>query len=77
MERLIPARRDRHVAVDLLAIETLADAARGAGAITAMVAAGELTPSEGSTLAGIVEIQRRALEGEDLERRITALEANR
>ena len=38
------------------------------------VAAGDLTPGEGGALAGLVETYRRALETEDLERRVTLLE---
>ena len=54
---------------------TLADAARAAaGQITSMVAQGKLTPSEGQALAAIIENYRRALETDELERRVAALE---
>ena len=75
LERLVPLRRERTVEIDLPPIRTARDAAPAAGRITAMVGAGQLTPSEGQMLAGIVETQRRALETADLERRIAALEA--
>ena len=75
LERLVPLRRERTVEIDLPPIWTARDAAPAAGRITAMVGAGQLTPSEGQMLAGIVETQRRALETADLERRIAALEA--
>jgi len=37
-------------------------------------ASGELLPGEAATLAGIVETRRKALETEELERRVAALE---
>ena len=75
LERLVPLRRERTVEIDLPPIRTAHDAATAAGRITAMVGDGQLTPSEGQMLAGIVETQRRALDAADLERRIAALEA--
>jgi hypothetical protein len=38
------------------------------------VAAGDLTPDEGSAVANVIEIKRRTLETEALEKRIAALE---
>ena len=38
---------------------------------------GDLTPDEASTIAGVLDQNRRALETEDLERRIAALETRR
>lgn len=42
--------------------------------IVPAVAAGELLPAEAATVAGIVEARRKALETQELERRIAALE---
>jgi hypothetical protein len=39
------------------------------------VAAGELTPDEAQAVAGVVEVQRRAIETAELAERIAALEA--
>ena len=44
------------------------------GAILAGVASGDLTPGEGSAIAGLVEGYRKALETAELEVRIAALE---
>jgi hypothetical protein len=38
------------------------------------VAAGDILPGEGATLAGIVEARRKAVETQELEARISALE---
>jgi hypothetical protein len=45
-----------------------------AGAVLEAVAAGELTPTEGAHLMGLVEAYRRALETTELEARVAALE---
>jgi len=38
------------------------------------VATGELSPEEGAAVAAILEVQRRAVETVELERRLAALE---
>jgi hypothetical protein len=74
LERILPVRKDRPIRVELPHIDSLADASVAAGSITVMVADGQLTPTEGQSLAGIVEVQRRALESDELERRVARLE---
>ncbi len=74
LERILPVRKDRPIRIELPNIDTLADASSAAGSITVMVANGHLTPTEGQALAGIVEVQRRALESDELERRVARLE---
>lgn len=73
--RLLPPRRDLHVEVDIPPIVTAADALRTMGVVTAMVGEGRLTPTEGYKLATIIDLQRRAIETCELERRIQILEA--
>jgi hypothetical protein len=70
--RAAAARAHRRVEIGHL--ETARDAVLAASRVTELVAAGELTPSEGRALSIIVEIQRRAIETADLERRILLLE---
>jgi hypothetical protein len=41
------------------------------------VGGGELLPGEGQILTGIIETRRKAIETEELERRIAALEAKK
>ncbi len=50
------------------------DAAKGAAAVLAAVAAGEITPSEGAHVMALVETYRRTLETCELEARMVALE---
>jgi len=74
LDRLAPPARERPVSIDLPATDTAEGISAASQAVIQAVAAGELTPGEGATLAGIVEARRRALETQELEQRIAALE---
>jgi len=74
LRRLWPERKGRPVLLDLPAIETASDIAAALGSVTGAVAAGALSPDEGAALASILEVQRRAVETVELERRLVALE---
>ena len=76
LERLCPSRKDRHIIARVPPIKTPADVVKAAAAVLRVVVTGEITPSEGQALAGLIETQRRTLETEDHERRLAALEAN-
>jgi hypothetical protein len=75
LERLAPPRKDAPVRFDLPPMDGAANAAAAMGAILASVANGDLTPGEGSAIAGLVEGYRKALETTELEARLRALEA--
>ena len=74
LERIAPAKKDAPVQVDLPPMKSAADAARAAGAVLDAVALGDLTPTEGSHVMGLVEGFRRTLETTELEARVVALE---
>jgi hypothetical protein len=74
LERIAPPRRDAPVQFDLPSMESARDAALAAAAVLKAVAAGELTPTEGAHLMGLVETYRRTLETSELESRVAALE---
>ena len=73
-DRIVPPRKDRHIAFALPAMNTPADAAKGLSAIVAAIANGDLTPSEASELTRLVEGFARVLETVDHEERLKALE---
>ncbi|TSA06540.1 MAG: hypothetical protein D4R73_11105 [Deltaproteobacteria bacterium] len=75
LERLVPPRKDGPISIKLPAMRAPGDAVKVSGAIIRAVARGNLTPSEGEALARMVETHRRTLELEEIERRLTALEA--
>ncbi len=67
LERIIPPRRDAPVIFALPAMQSAAE--------LAAVALGDLTPTEGAHVMGLIEAYRRTLETTELEARMVALEA--
>lgn len=55
-------------------MESATDAAQAAQAVLSAVAGGEVTPSEGAAVMGLIETYRKTLETTELEARIEALE---
>jgi len=76
LERIAPPRKDSPVEFDLPRMEAARDAATAAGAVLDAVAGGELTPTEGAHIMGLIEAFRRTLETTELEARVAALEDN-
>ncbi len=70
-----PPRRERSVRFALPILRSPADAAGAMAAITAGVAAGDLTPAEASELAKLVEAYVKALEAGEFDLRLRAVEA--
>ena len=77
LERIAPPRKDAPVTFALPQMTTAADAAKGAAAVLAAVATGDLTPTEGAHVMGLIETYRRTLETTELEARLAALEGAR
>ncbi|HOI96703.1 MAG TPA: DUF5681 domain-containing protein [Syntrophobacter fumaroxidans] len=71
LDRLVPPRKDAPIRLTLPG----GDLSKVTGAILKAVAAGNLTPSEGTAIAGVVEAHRKAVETVELEERIRVLEA--
>ena len=74
LERIAPPRRDAPVTFALPPMTTARDAATAAGAVLGAVADGDLTPTEGAHVMGLIETYRRTLETTELEARLAALE---
>jgi hypothetical protein len=74
LERIAPPRKDAPVTFALPPMQSAQDAARAAAAVLAAVADGDLTPTEGAHIMGLVETYRRTLETSELESRLVALE---
>ena len=74
LERILPARRDRPMRFEAGPLQSTGDLAALSCRLLEAVAAGEITPEEAKAVGGIVETARRAIETEELERRIAALE---
>lgn len=74
LDRVSPVPKDKPVTLDMPVMESAADIPAAMASVLAAVAAGELTPSEATALAGLVETHRRAIETAELSERITKLE---
>lgn len=76
LDKLIPSAKERRIE-----LPAFPDTATAAGVSQAQqhlleaVAAGDITPGEANTLSGIVEARRKAIETQELEARIAALES--
>jgi hypothetical protein len=75
VSRLIPIKRERTISLDLPPLESSQDSLKAIGSVLGAVAAGEITPGEGTAVARLLEVQRAAFEIVELENRLDALEA--
>ena len=74
LDRLVPPARERPVSIKLPDTSTAEGVAQAQLAILEAVSNGTLLPGEAATLSGILEARRKAIETEELEARIAALE---
>jgi len=74
LERLAPARKERHMVLELPAPETAQGISAGFAKVVEALTQGELTPTETKCAAELLEAARRALETTDLARRIEEIE---
>jgi Family of unknown function (DUF5681) len=74
LERIIPARKDRPVRIDLPRLESASDATAALAMVAAKVAEGEITPDEGTAVNAVIGGFIRAHEVTTLEARLQALE---
>jgi Family of unknown function (DUF5681) len=74
LERVIAPRRGRPVQLDLPPITKVADITDTMAALTAAVAAGDITPGEAVEVAKVVDLYVRAIEAVDFDRRLKMLE---
>nr|WP_294538737.1 DUF5681 domain-containing protein [uncultured Rhodoblastus sp.] len=77
IDRIAPLRRGRPVRLDLPPVESASDVATATAALVAAMGAGEVTPDEAMTIASVFELRRRALESEEFEQRLLALEGQK
>jgi hypothetical protein len=74
LERIVPTRKDSPVTFAFPLMQSAADATKAAGAVLDAVAVGDLTPTEGAHIMGLVETFRRTLETVEIETRLVELE---
>jgi Family of unknown function (DUF5681) len=74
LDRISPVRRGRPVYLELPSAKTAFDVSAAMTALTMAMARGDITPDEAATVAAVFEVRRKALETEELELRLQALE---
>ena len=77
LDRIIPPRKDRPIALKMPLIEGTTGLEAASSAVLGAVAIGEITPSEGQALSTILESHRKVLELADIDRRLQVLEQER
>ena len=77
LARTWPRGRGRAVEIDLPTVETAGGIIKAHAALVALMAAGQVTPEEASSVSNVLDNQRKALETYDHELRIQTLEAER
>ncbi len=74
LERLLPPAKGRPVRLNLPDIKTVEDVLRAFSAMLKAMSDAHITPDEASTVAGVLDQNRRALETVEIEERIASLE---
>jgi len=74
LERIAPPRRDSTIQIEIPTITNAADSTFAISAVLDAVAKGEITPSEGSEITKLVACYVKALEANEFEARLKALE---
>jgi hypothetical protein len=74
MDRLVPVRKGRPVRFDVPDAMDAAGVAEAFKRLMEAIGSGEITPEEASTIAGVLELRRKAIETVEIEARIKALE---
>jgi len=74
LDKLLPNRRERSITLKLPRVKGAQGLPQALETVMQAVAQGEITPSEGQALTGMLEAFRKGLEFTDIEARLTALE---
>ena len=77
LDRLAPPRKDAPVCFELPVIKSVADAVEASSALLSAVAAGDVTPDEGSRIMALLTSHKVLVETGEFERRLEVLEAAR
>lgn len=74
LERILPARKDSPITLELPAISNSSNVVELMQAVLDAVSNGEITPLEANALAGVVEQWRKTYESKELADRLALLE---
>ncbi len=74
LERILPPRKGRPITFTLPKMTNTGDLRATALAILGAVSEGDISPEEGATISPLIEAARKAVETDELARRLEALE---
>jgi hypothetical protein len=74
LDRAVPVRRDHRLEIGPLPMTTAADVDRASEIVTQKVARGQISVEHGTAFAELLERRRKAIETQDLARRMSAIE---
>jgi hypothetical protein len=74
LERILPARKDRPLRIELPKLASASDATAALAMVAEKVAAGEITPDEGASVNGVIAGFLKAVEITDIEKRLAEIE---
>ncbi len=75
VERIFPARKDAPISVEIPTLTDIQSVAAASRSVVEQVAAGDLSPVEGTAMVDLLAKHKTILEASELEARIEALEA--
>jgi hypothetical protein len=74
LERILPARRDRLLHLDLPPTQTAKDISQAISAILTAIGEGQITPGEGEMMSNILATQTEVFAVEEIESRLEKIE---
>jgi hypothetical protein len=76
LERILPARRDRPIEMNLPPVQSAKQVSEAMGTVIGAITEAQVTPNEGQTLANLLAMQSEFIEAARLEERVYKLERN-
>jgi hypothetical protein len=76
LDRILPAKRERSINLELRPVQTPQDLPNSFQDITTAIAEGRITPGEGESLSNILATQAQFLSSVDFDRRLAQMESH-
>ena len=73
-DNVVPPAKSMPISLALPPVSTAADVLSALGVVVQAAGAGQITPDEAATIAGVLDIKRRAIEMVEIEARLAKLE---
>ena len=74
LERIAPVRKGRPLVLSIPKTDCANDVAKAVSAVIDQMARGDVTPDEAATVVSVIEAKRKAIETDELDRRLREVE---